>query len=147
MPYCDICEGNVRGPLASHNETKAHLDELQDWKDMMWYAPGTFSKRGGGADWKPFHWEFMVAHRRPVTQGISFWELMQHWNKDELHDIAKTLGVKTTLKERAFKVAIWQLINAKAKDLEALRDRPPGKPSVVPPFTRDLQVRGVRHDP
>ena len=43
------------------------------------------------------------------------------WNKDELHDVAKTLGVKTAFKERAFKAAIWQVVNAKAKDLEALR--------------------------
>ena len=57
--------------------------------------------------------------------GITLWELEHFYKKEELLDLARTLGVRSSYpKINHLQKAIWKKVNEKSKDLHSLKGRP-----------------------
>ena len=85
-----------------------------------------------------------MQRRKKVEPGITLWELINHYKKEELDDVAKTLMASKLEKKRSgrkiipprqsrgaiklredkFKELLWKKVNEDSNDLESLRGRP-----------------------
>eukprot|EP00759_Apiculatamorpha_spiralis_P021867 PhF_6_TR26360/c2_g1_i2/m.37977 len=82
--YCGM---NYEGSHEEHNQTRHHEREIRGLCHLMWKSPADLFD-------EPLHKKYLVDHRHPLTEGISEWEVANHYDTKEILKFIKDKKLK-----------------------------------------------------